>query len=66
MAAHARIFSHNRDNEGSFNSVCPDCFKTIATQRLELDLLHYEFDHVCNPDLLRALWGVKFLDKLKT
>jgi len=59
MADTARVFVHHRGKDGSFASVCPDCFKTISSEQFEIDLHIAESNHVCNPALLRALWGTK-------
>jgi hypothetical protein len=59
MAETARAFVHRRQINGNFASVCPDCFKTISSEQFESELRKAEITHVCNPALLRALWGPK-------
>jgi len=59
MVETARIFTHHNEKDGNFSSVCPDCFKTISSKTFESDLHITEINHVCNPALLRALWGPK-------
>jgi hypothetical protein len=43
-------FPHRRNPDGSFDSICPKCFRTVATRRDEADLAQAERDHVCEDD----------------
>lgn len=43
-------FPHRRNPDGSFDSICLKCFRTVATQRNEADLAQAERDHVCEGD----------------
>jgi hypothetical protein len=65
MADTIRIFPHRQNRNGDFDSVCPDCFTIISSQHIEIDLLHAEENHYCDPALLNALWGRKrlFIEK---
>ena len=38
--------------DGTFDSICPTCFQTIAQSTCEADLLNAEGGHVCNPSLV--------------
>jgi len=59
MAGIPRDFPHRLNVDGNFDSVCPDCFKTISSQRFEVDLRSLERNHYCDPILLNLLWGRK-------
>lgn len=43
-------FPHRRNPDGSFDSICPKCFRTVATRRHETELAQAERDHVCDDD----------------
>jgi hypothetical protein len=46
-------FRHRQNSDGTFDAICLQCFRTIATQRRESDLAAPECVHVCSPsDLL--------------
>jgi hypothetical protein len=46
-------FRHRQNSDGTFDAICIQCFRTIATQRRESDLAAPECLHVCSPsDLL--------------
>jgi hypothetical protein len=42
-------FPHRRNNDGSYDSICTECFVTIATAKDESQLAGAEGTHVCNP-----------------
>ena len=49
-----RPFSHRFNRDGTIDSICHCCFRTIGTVTLEADLEALETRHVCNPaDVLR-------------
>lgn len=48
------IFVH-RNQDGSFISICPTCFRTIAAARQEGDLISCEKKHACSSDDLAFL-----------
>jgi len=43
-------FPHRRNPDGSFDSICRKCFRTVATRRNEADLAQAEREHVCEDD----------------
>ena len=43
----AAFYPHRRNRDGSFDSICLNCFATLATARTEPELLVYEKMHVC-------------------
>jgi hypothetical protein len=45
-------FAHRRNDDGSFDSICPRCFRTIAQSARESDLQIAEDGHVCDPSLV--------------
>jgi len=47
-----RRFSHRENGDGTFDSICHQCFATIATADSEQELLEEERDHVCDTELL--------------
>ena len=48
----AVFYPHRRNRDGSFDSICLNCFATLATARTEPELLVYEEMHVCAYSLL--------------
>jgi hypothetical protein len=53
MAAEPNTFyPHRRNRDGTFDSICPQCFRTIANTETEAELLAYDRVHVCE------YWGV--------
>ena len=40
-------FSHRYDPDGTWRSICPECYKTVAESREEADLKRAESIHVC-------------------
>jgi hypothetical protein len=40
-------FQHRRNNDGTCDSICLRCYRTVATTRLELWLAHEENIHTC-------------------
>jgi hypothetical protein len=45
-------FIHRINEDGSIDSICRDCFVTIATGRSRADLEQQEHHHACEPTLL--------------
>lgn len=41
-------FAHRANRDGTFDSICRDCFITVATQQREADLEKPEREHVCD------------------
>lgn len=42
-------FAHRVNRDGTIDSICRDCFATVATVEREADLANAEKDHVCSP-----------------
>jgi hypothetical protein len=40
-------FPHRRNQDGSFDSICLECFATVATESIEADLQAAESAHDC-------------------
>jgi hypothetical protein len=45
-------FSHRLNTDGTADSICHQCFVTVATERRETDLSNKEHLHSCNPALV--------------
>lgn len=45
-------FAHRFNDDGTFDSICPQCFRTIAQTEREPDLQNAEDSHVCEPWLV--------------
>ena len=41
-------FPHRRNLNGTFDSICPRCFHTVATRSTEIELRRDEHRHVCD------------------
>ena len=48
----AAYYPHKRNKDGSFNSICLLCFRTVASQMTEDELAQEEKKHVCVTSLL--------------
>jgi hypothetical protein len=45
------IFPHRQNEDGSFDSICPECFSTVVRGlRTERRLAEFEDQHVCHSD----------------
>jgi len=41
------FYPHRRNRDGSFDSICLNCFATLATARTEPELSEHDRRHVC-------------------
>jgi hypothetical protein len=41
---------HRRNPDESFDSICPDCFATIARTQNEAELARHERNHLCRAE----------------
>ena len=48
----SRNFSHRFNSDGTVDSICRECFITVASERRELDLGCKERLHSCDPGLV--------------
>jgi hypothetical protein len=46
-------FIHRINEDGSIDSICRDCFVTVATARSTSDLEDGEHEHACEPALIQ-------------
>jgi hypothetical protein len=51
-------FNHRRNADGSVDSICLECFRTVATVNEEATLATLERQHRCDPQDLAWLGGV--------
>jgi hypothetical protein len=51
MASLAK-FPHRRDRDGLYDSICPNCFATVARSKPEAEMAELEKAHVCNTSYL--------------
>ncbi|MBS1804408.1 MAG: hypothetical protein JST28_13660 [Acidobacteria bacterium] len=42
-------FPHRINSDGTIDSICDQCFITVATSTHESDLAHLEAEHTCEP-----------------
>ncbi len=54
-------FIHRINEDGSIDSICRDCFVTIATGRTRNELEFQERQHACEPMILERYAGYKKL-----
>jgi hypothetical protein len=47
MADNPTLFPHRRNEDGSYDSICPTCFATVAQSNAEGGLAQNEAAHVC-------------------
>jgi len=51
-------FPHRQNPDWSFDSICSQCFVTVATRRTEAELQRAESEHECKGfDLGRMYWS---------
>jgi hypothetical protein len=50
----SRRFPHRSNEDGTFDSICPVCFITVANAAREEDLAAFECGHVCDPNLINV------------
>jgi hypothetical protein len=48
MANKPTLYSHRRNPDGSYDSMCPICFATVARSSVEAELTEQEASHVCD------------------
>ena len=48
MATNATFFPHRLRLDGTYDSICTGCFRTIGTSEIEAELLEAEKSHICN------------------
>jgi hypothetical protein len=46
------IFPHRQNEDGTFDAICPHCFRTVASALLESELAQWENEHVCDRNQL--------------
>ena len=52
MADVTRLFSHRRNKDGSFESICRICFSTVARSKQEAELAEQDSTHICDSSFL--------------
>jgi hypothetical protein len=43
------IFHHRHNPDGSFDSICPRCYRTVSSGLAEANLARDESRHTCSP-----------------
>jgi hypothetical protein len=51
MQENHTLFPHRQNKDGTFDSICPKCFLTIAKAQAEVGLTEGEMSHVCASSL---------------
>ncbi len=46
------LYPHRLNKDGSFDSICPTCFMTVAAAKSEIELVEYDANHICESSLL--------------
>ena len=52
MANGSAFFAHRRNEDGTYDSICRECFAAIARGKTELELEISERNHVCDSSFL--------------
>lgn len=47
----SRQFPHRKNADGTWDSICSKCFRTVATAAFERNLADAEATHVCLPSI---------------
>jgi hypothetical protein len=48
----ATFYPHKRNKDGSYESVCMNCFQTVGTSQSEEELTELDKAHTCSPSPL--------------
>jgi hypothetical protein len=48
-------YPHRRNSDGTFDSICPECFRTVARVSIEVELAAAEAAHRCDAWRLEEL-----------
>ena len=48
----SKTFSHRHNRNGTVDSICHECFSTVATEQRESELDSRERLHSCNPGIV--------------
>ena len=51
----AHNFPHRKNADGTYDSICPRCLLTVATEHDQDDLLAQEAGHVCKEEDLQRI-----------
>jgi hypothetical protein len=46
------LYPHRKNRDGSYDSICPACFTTIARSKIEVELGAFERGHICDSSFL--------------
>ena len=52
MARKLADFPHRRDRDGLYDSICPNCFATVARSKPEAEMSRLEKAHICDSAFL--------------
>jgi hypothetical protein len=52
-------YAHRQNGDGTFDSICLHCFRTVTTANTECELVFGEAQHSCPPD---ATWRRKSVE----
>jgi hypothetical protein len=58
------FYPHRHNRDGSFDSICLNCFATLATAKTEAELLEFDKSHICQPATVsQRAFDRNFLEK---
>jgi hypothetical protein len=63
MSAERPRFFHRSKEDGTFDSICMKCFRTVDTAKRDADLADKEQTHVCHGEDLLNLGNSAFANK---
>jgi hypothetical protein len=46
------FYPHRQNRDGSFDSICPKCFTTVANAKEVTQLNSYQKEHICDESFL--------------
>jgi hypothetical protein len=55
MTLFRKTFPHRHKTDGSYDSICTACMKTVATSQNEAELSSCESEHICSPANIRRI-----------
>ena len=64
MAVEQNIeFSHRNNYDGTYDSICKTCFKTVSNRAVEAELYEDESNHRCEPYDIIARKRIEVISK---
>jgi len=54
-----RAYPHRKNDDGTYDSICPYCIRTVGSSDSESALAFHEQNHLSDPDDIREMGGTR-------